>query len=78
MPPILTVVLDSNVYIFGINRLDPGCTALLDTLTAGQWEDVLIVSQNRHFLERLETDAFTVVVAGDFLKILRQKVEGDE
>ncbi len=37
-----------------------------------------LVSQNRHFLERLKTDAFAVVDAGEFLKILTQKVENDE
>ena len=153
MPPILTVVLDSNVYIFSINRSEPGCTALLDTLVTGRWQDVLtiatprmverevvqilrdispgaprrfytilasspwngvtyedppeelilkywelglpeedgiigafaewigasyLVSQNRHFLERLKTDAFAVLDAGAFLEILMQRMENND
>jgi hypothetical protein len=150
MPPTLTVVLDSNVYILGINRLEPDCAALLDILTADRWEGVLtietprmvergvvqnlreisltapsqfyailtnhpwngvtyedppedlilkywelglseehgiigafaewvgaeyLVSQNRHFLDQLETDALEVVGSGDFVEILARKAE---
>jgi hypothetical protein len=37
-----------------------------------------LVSQNRHFLERLEADAFVVVDAGGFSKILAQGAESNE
>jgi hypothetical protein len=47
MSPTSTVVLDSNVYILGINQLEPGCVALLDALVAGQWRDALIIATPR-------------------------------
>jgi hypothetical protein len=145
MPAALTVVLDSNVYIFGIAKVMPTCEALLNVLSKGEWESRLrvitphlverevtrnlepiglyapklfhsiladvpwsgvtyevppdelmlkylelglaeedaiiaafsewlgvkyLVSENRHFLEELETEAFQVVNAAEFLKVI--------
>ncbi|MGA9351472.1 MAG: hypothetical protein WBW48_22050 [Anaerolineae bacterium] len=145
MPATLTVVLDSNVYIFGIARVMPSCEALLNVLSRGKWEGRLrvitphlverevtrnlepiglsasklfysiladvpwsgviyeappdelmlkylelglaeedavvaaftewlgakyLVSENRHFLEELKTEAFQVVDAAEFLNMI--------
>lgn len=145
MPATLTVVLDSNVYIFGIARVMPSCEALLDALSRSKWESRLrvitphlverevtrnlepigpsapklfcsmladvpwsgvtfeappdelmlkylelglaeedaiiaaftewlgakyLVSENRHFLEELKTEAFQVVDAAEFLNMI--------
>jgi len=51
MPAALTVVLDSNIYIFGIARVMPSCEALLDVLSSGKWEGRLRVI-TPHLVER--------------------------
>ena len=51
MPATLTVVLDSNVYIFGIARVIPSCEALLNMLSRGEWESRLRVI-TPHLVER--------------------------
>jgi len=51
MPATLTVVLDSNIYIFGIARVMPSCEALLNVLSRGKWESRLRVI-TPHLVER--------------------------